>query len=106
MRIKFLVQSELDEPTIRKILDPILREINRATHKVVYRTGIGVVEYVSLPLGSSMNRYNSANISGNLKKISLWNRDSTDELEEMLRSKGIEMTEIEKDGPKTLELKK
>ncbi len=106
MRIKFLVQGELDEPTIRKILDPILREINRTTHKVVYKTDLGVVEYVSMPLGSSMNRYSSANVSGILRKISLWSRDSTDELEQMLLSKGIEMTEIAKDGPKTLELKK
>lgn len=106
MRIKFLVQGELDEPAIRKILDPILREIDRTTHKVAYRTSIGVVEYVSMPLGSGMNRYGSANVSGVLRKIALWNRESTDELEEMLRSKGVEMTEIAKDGPKTLELKK
>ena len=106
MRIKFLVQGELDEHAIRKILEPILRGIDRTTHKVAYRTSIGVVEYVSMPLGSSMNRYGSTNITDTLRKISLWNRDSTDELEEMLRSKGIEMTEIEKDGPKTLELKK
>ena len=106
MRIKFLVQGESDEHTIRKILDPILRGIDRTTHKVTYRTSIGVVEYVSMPLGSSMNRYSSANISGTLRKISLWNRNSTDELEQMLLSKGIEMTEIAKDGPKTLELKK
>ena len=96
----------MDESTIRKILDPILRGIDRTTHKVAYKTSIGVVEYVSMPLGSSMNRYNGANVSDTLSKISLWNRDSTDELEKMLRSKGIEMTEIAKDGPKTLELKK
>jgi len=106
MCIQFLVRDELDEFAIRKILDPILMEIDRATHKVVYRTSIGVVEYVSPPLGSSMNRYSGANVSCTLRKISLWNRDSTDELEEMLRSKGIEMSEIVKDGPKTLELKK
>ena len=106
MRINFLVQGKLDEHTIRKILEPILTGIDRTTHKVAYRTSIGVVEYVSMPLGSSMNRYNGANVSGTLRKISLWNRDSTDELEQMLLSKGIEMTEIVKDGPKTLELKK
>jgi hypothetical protein len=106
MRIKFLVRDELDESTIRKTLEPILTGIERTTHKVSYRTSIGVVEYVSMPLGSSMNRYSSANVSGTLRKISLWNRDSTDELEKMLRSKSIEMTEIAKDGPKTLELKK
>jgi len=106
MRIKFLVRDELDESTIRKTLEPILKGIERTTHKVAYRTSIGVVEYVSMPLGSSMNRYSDANVSGVLRKISLWNRDSTDELEKMLRSKGIEMTEIAKDGPKTLELKK
>lgn len=106
MRIKFLVRDELDESTIRKILEPILTGIARTTHKIAYRTSIGVVEYVTMPLGSSMNRYSGANVSGTLRKISLWNRDSTDELEEILRSKGIEMTEITKDGPKTLELKK
>jgi hypothetical protein len=106
MRIKFLVRDELDESTIRKTLEPILTGIERTTHKVAYRTSIGVVEYVSMPLGSSMNRYSDANVSGTLRKISLWNRDSTDELEKMLRSKGIRMTEIAKDGPKTLELKK
>ena len=105
MRIKFLVQGELDESTIRKILNPILTGIDRTTHKVAYRTSIGVVEYVSMPLGSSMNRYSGANVSDTLKKISLWNRDSTDELEKMLRSKGIEMVEIVKDGPTILELK-
>jgi len=105
MRIKFLVRDELDESTIRKIFDPILRGIERTTHKVAYRTSIGVVEYVSMPLGSSMNRYRVANVSGTLRKISLWNRDSTDELEKMLRSKGIEMVEIVKDGPTILELK-
>jgi len=105
MRIKFLVRDELDESIIRKILDPILMGIDRTTHKVAYKTSLGVVEYVSMPLGSSMNRYTSANVSGTLRKISLWNRDSTDGLEKMLRSKGIEMTEISKDGPKTLELK-
>ena len=106
MRIKFLVRDDLDKSTIRKILVPILTGIERTTHKVAYRTSIGVVEYLSMPLGSSMNRYSGANVSGTLRKISLWNRDSTDELEKMLRSKGIEMTEIAKDGPKTLELKK
>ncbi len=95
----------MDESTIRKILDPILRGIDRTTHKVAYKTSIGVVEYVSMPLGSSMNRYNGANVSDTLSKISLWNRDSTDELEKLFRSNGVDMVEIIKDGPKTIELK-
>ena len=43
--------------------------------------------------------------SGTLRKILLWNRDSTEELEQMLQSNGIAMVEIVKDGPGTLELK-
>jgi hypothetical protein len=59
-----------------------------------------------MPLGSSLARYRVASVSGTLRKIFLWNRDSTEELEEMLRSKGVEIVEIVRDGPKTLELKK
>lgn len=106
MRMKFLVQGELDEPTIKMILDPILLGINRTTHKVVYRTSKGVVEYVSMPLSSSPGRYSDVGVSGTLKKIFLWNRDSPKELEELLRSNGVDMVEIVKDGPKTLDLKK
>jgi hypothetical protein len=51
--MKFLVRGELDESIIRKILDPILLGIDRTTHNVAYRISIGVVEYVSMPLGSS-----------------------------------------------------
>jgi len=106
MRMKFLVRGELDESIIRKILDPILLGIDRTTHNVAYRISIGVVEYVSMPLGSSPDRYRAASVSGTLRKIFLWNRDGTEELEEMLRSKGVEIVEIVRDGPMTLELKK
>ena len=106
MRIKFLVRGKLDESLVRKILDPILLGIERTTHKITYKTSIGVVEYVSMPLESSRERYGITNASDSLRKIFLWNRHSTDELEKMLRSKGVEMVEILKDGPKTLELKK
>ena len=33
MRRKFLVRGEIDEPTVRKILDPILLGITRTTLK-------------------------------------------------------------------------
>ena len=106
MRMKFLVRGKLDESVIRKILSPVLTGVYITTHKVTYKTSMGVIEYVSIPLGSSLSKYSAAGISGTLQKISLWNRDGTEELEEMLRSKGIEMVEIVKDGPGTLELKK
>jgi len=106
MRKKFLVQGEFNESKVRKILDPILLGIDRTTHKVTYRTSKGVVEYVSMPLRSSLVRYSDAGVSGTLRKIFLWNRDSTEELEQLLRSNGIDMVEIVKDGPKTLELKR
>lgn len=106
MRMKFLVRGELDESIIRKILDPILLGIDRTTHKVVYRTSIGVVECISIPSASNLDRYRVESVSGTLRKIFLWNRKGTEELEEMLRSKGVDMVEIVKDGPMTLELKK
>jgi hypothetical protein len=106
MRKKFLVRGEPDESMIRKILDPILLGIGRATHKASYRTRKGVVEYVSLPSGSTLVRYGDTGVSGTLRKILLWNRDSVDELEQLLRSNGIDMVEIVKDGPTTLELKR
>ena len=106
MRRKFLVQEEFGEFKLREILDPILLGIDRTTHKVTYRTSKGVVEYVSMPLRSSLGRYGDAGVSGTLRKILLWNRDSTEELEQLLRSNGIDMVEIVKDGPKTLELKR
>ena len=106
MRKTFLVRGELDESIIRKILDPILLGIGRATHKASYRTRKGVVEYVSLPSGSTLARYGDTGVSGTLRKIFLWNRDSTKELEQLLQSHDIDLVEIIKDGPKTLELKK
>ena len=105
MRKKFLVRGEMDESVIRKILDPILLGIGRATHRATYRTSKGVVKYVSMPLKPGLNRYGDTGLSGTLRKIFLWNRDSVEELEKLLRSNGVEMVEIVKDGPKTLELK-
>jgi hypothetical protein len=35
----------------------------------------------------------------------IWNQGSVKEMEEMLRSKGVEMIEIIKEGPRTLELR-
>ena len=106
MRKKFLVRSELNESTLREMLDPILMGIDRTTHKVTYKTSEGVVDYVAIPLGSSRDRYGDAGVSDMLRKIFLWNRDSVEELELLLRSDGVEMVEIVKDGPKTLELKR
>jgi len=106
MRRRFIIKGKLDESKLRSILNPILLGINRTTHKVKYRTSNGVVEYFSTPLGSSLGRYSDLGISGTLRKICLWSRNSTDELERMLRSKGIEMVAVIKEGPRTLELKK
>jgi len=106
MRKKFLVQGEFTESKVRKIIDPILLGIDRTTHKVTYRTSKGVVEYVSMPVRSSLARYSDAGVSGTLRKIFLWNRDSTEELEQLLRSNSIDMVEIVNDGPQTLELKR
>ena len=106
MRIKFFVRGELDESMIREILDPVLLGISRTTHKVTYKTSKGVVEYVSMPLGLNPRKYGNAGVSGTLRKIFLWNRDSTEELEQLLRSNAIDIVEIVKDGPETLELKR
>ena len=106
MRKKFLVRGEMDESVIRKILDPILLGIGRATHRATYRTSKGVVKYVSMPLKLGLDRYGDTGLSGTLRKIFLWNRDSVEELEQLLQSHGIDVVEIIKDGPKTLELKK
>ncbi len=100
MRAKFLIQKEFDESIIRKILDPILLGIGRTTHKVTYRTSMGVVEYISIPSGTSPDRNKAAGTSDALRKVFLWNRDSTDALEKMLRSKGVEMTKIAGDKSK------
>jgi len=106
MRKKFLVQGKMDESTLREVLDPILLGIDRTTHKVTYRTSKGVVAYVVMPLGTNLDRYKDAGVSDTLRKIFLWHRDSVEELKELLQSDGVEMIEIVKDGPKTLELKR
>lgn len=95
-----------DESTIRKILDSILLGISRTTHKTTYRTRKGIVEYFSMPLGSRPSRYADAGVAGVLTKIFIWHRDSVGELEEMLRVNGVEMIEIVKEGPTSLELKR
>ena len=105
MRRKFLVRGEIDESKVRKIIDPILLSITRTTHKVTYRTSKGVVEYFCMSLGSGLGIYADTGVSGTLRKIVIWNRDNIIELEETFRSKGIEMVEILKEGPRTLELK-
>ncbi len=102
---KFLIRGEIDESKVKKILDPILLSITRTTHKVTYRTSKGVVEYFSMSLGSGLGIYADASVSGTLRKIVIWNRNNGKELEEMLRSNGIEMIEIIKEGPRTLELR-
>ena len=105
LRRKFLVRGEVDESKLRKILDPILLGIARTTHKVMYRTSEGVVEYFSISLGSGLSKYVDVGVSGVLRKIVLWNRGSVEVLEGMLRSEGIEMVEILREGPRVLELK-
>ena len=105
MRKKFLIRGELDETKVRKILNPILLGITRTTHKITYRTSKGAVEYFSMSLGASLGIYADADVSGILRKIVIWNRSNVKELEEMLRSKGVKMVEILKEGPRTLELK-
>ena len=100
MRAKFLVRGEFDESIIRKILDPILLGIDRTTHKVTYKTSMGVVEYVSIPSGAGLGRNRAVDASATLRKIFLWNRDSTNELEKILRSKGVEMAKIAGNGSK------
>jgi len=105
LRKKFLVRGEVDESKLRKILDPILLGIARTTHKVMYRTSEGVIEYFSMSLGSGLSKYADVGVSGILRKIMLRNRGSVEVLEGMLRSEGIEMVEILKEGPRTVELK-
>lgn len=105
MRKRFLVQNNLDETDVRRILDSILLGVRRTTHKVTYKTSKGVVEYISIPLRRRVERYASEGITGTLRKISLRSRGSTEELEELLRSNGVEMAEIIKDGPRALTLR-
>ena len=106
LRKKFLVRGEHGEVEVRKILNPVLLGISRTTHKVMYRTSGGVVEYFSMNVGSSLGKYVDADISGTLRKIIIWNKGSVEALEGMLRSGGIEMVEILSEGSRTLELKK
>ena len=105
MRKKFLVKGTLNETKLRKALDPIIIGIDRTTHKTIYKTSKGIVEYVSISIRSSLRRYASVGVSDTLRKIFLWHRENTDELEEILRSNTINIIEIVKDGPITLELK-
>lgn len=94
MRKQYLVRSDGDETTVRAILDSIIQGVDRTTHKVTYRTQKGVVEYISMPIESTLGRYLDVGISTVLRKIILWNRDSTDELEQLLRTNGLDIVEI------------
>jgi len=105
MRKRFIIKETLNETKLKEALDPIIMGIDRTTHKTIYKTSKGIVEYVSIPTRSSPGRYASVGVSDTLRKIFLWHRESTDELEEILRSNAINIIEIAKDGPTTLELK-
>jgi len=105
MRKRFIVKGALNETKLREALDSIMMGIDRTTHKTIYKTSKGIVEYVSIPIGSKPGRYASVGVSDTLRKIVLWHRESTDELEEILRSNTINIVKIVKDGPITLELK-
>ena len=105
MRRKFLVRGEIDESKVREILNPILLNVARSTHKVTFRTSLGVVEYFSMSLGSNAGMYAEAGVSDILRKITVWNRDSVAELEDMLQLNGLDLAEISKEGPKKVELK-
>ena len=94
MRKKLLVRGELAESAVKDILNPILLGIDRTPHKVTYRTIIGVVEYVSMPSGSSLDRYGDAVVSDTFRKIFIWSRHSVEELEERLRSKGVRWSSL------------
>jgi len=50
-------------------------------------------------------KYADVGVSGTLRKILIWNLSSVKEMEEAPQSKGVEMVEIGKEGPKTLDLK-
>jgi hypothetical protein len=106
LRRKFIVRGESDESKIREILEPILQGTSRTTHKVKFKTSKGLVEYISIPLGSDPGRYSAVVVSGIVRKIFLWNRKNIEELEKMLRTNGISITEIVKEGHGTLALKK
>lgn len=105
MRKRFIVKGTLNETKLREALDPIIMGIARRTHKTIYKTSKGSVEYISIPIGSKPGRYTSIGVSDTLRKIFLWHRESTNELEEILRSNKINIVKIVKDGPTTLELK-
>jgi hypothetical protein len=106
LRRKFLVQGKFDESRLGAILAPILMGTSRTTHKIIFKTSKGVVEYISIPLGTNLGRYSAVGVSDMLHKIVLWNKDNTAELEEILRSNSMKIVQIVKDGPGTLELKK
>ena len=105
MRKRFIVKGALNETKLSEALAPIIIGIYHATHKTIYKTSNGIVEYVSMPIGPKPGRYASLGVSDTLRKIFLWNRESTDELEGIMRSNSIDIVEIVKDGPLTLELK-
>ena len=106
MRKKFLVEEELSEQKLKEILGPILLGTpDRSTHKVKFRTSKGILDFVAIPL-KNPKRYSDIRINEVLRKIILWERKSTNSLQEHLASSGIKIREIVKEGPRTLELKK
>ena len=58
-----------------------------------------------MSLGSNPGMYAEVGVSDTLRKITLWNRKSVAELEEMFQSNDIELAEITREGPRKVELK-
>ena len=106
LRRNFLVRGELDASMVSAILGPVLLGVSKTTHKVKFRTSVGVVDFISMSLGSSLVKYVDAGVSGILRKIIIRNKGSVKVLEGMLRSGGVEMVEILSEGSRTFELKK
>lgn len=103
---RFIVKGALNETKLSEALAPIIIGIYHAPHKTIYKTSKGIVEYVSMPIGPKPGRYASVGVSDTLRKMLLWHRESTDELEGIMRSNGINIVAIVKDGPLTVELKR
>jgi hypothetical protein len=106
LRKKFLVEEELSEQKLKEILDPILLgTLERSTHKVKFRTSKGILHFVAIPL-KNPKRYSDIRINEVLRKIILWERKNTNNLQDRLAASGIKIREIVKESPQTLELKK
>lgn len=105
MRKKFLVRGDLEKSKLREILGPVLLSVQKATHKVIFRTSEGVVTFISMKIGGNLGKYVDVDVSEILRKIFIWNKGSVKVLEEMLRQNGVEMVEILSEGSKTFKLK-